>query len=69
MGGWTSRCCGWGSGKRIDEKRVDEEVLWLFVACFFDYRDKKMMYRGWKIDIINGELNLKKTCIYLQVVV
>ena len=34
VGGWTSRCCGSGSGESIGEKRVDEEVLWLFIACF-----------------------------------
>ena len=32
VGGWTSRCCG--SGESIGEKRVDEEVLWLFIAGF-----------------------------------
>ena len=35
VGGWTSRCCGSGSGESIGEKRVDEEVLWLFIAGFF----------------------------------
>ena len=34
VGGWTSRCCGSGSGESIGEKRVDEEVLWLFIAGF-----------------------------------
>ena len=34
VGGWTSRCCGSGSGGSIGEKWVDEEVLWLFIACF-----------------------------------
>ena len=34
VGGWTSGCCGSDSGESIGEKRVDEEGLWLFIACF-----------------------------------
>ena len=56
MGGWTSRCCGCGSGRRIGEKRVDEEVLWLFIACFLIIVFEKFVYRGWKVDIINIEM-------------
>ena len=33
--------CGNGSGEKIDEKLVNEKLLWLFINCFFDYRIRK----------------------------
>ena len=48
VGGWTSRCCGNGSGENICEKRVDEEVLWLFIASFLIIEFEKISVWGAK---------------------
>ena len=48
VGGWTSRCCGSGSGESIGEKRVDEEVLWLFIASFLIIEFEKISVWGVK---------------------
>ena len=58
VGGWTSRCCGSGSGESIGEKRVDEEVLWLFIACFliiikdivYEHKILVIIYKKYKYD-------------------
>ena len=51
VGGWTSRCCGSGSGESIGEKRVDEGGV-TFHCLLLIIEFEKLVYSTWRVAII-----------------